>query len=101
MEEKIKEAVKILKEGGIGIFPTDTAFGIGCLMNNEKSVERLFRIRKRPKTMAVPVVISSVSMAEELTIGISSDVREKLIDMYWPGALTIIFNAKVDKVPKL
>lgn len=46
----IKEAVEILKTGGIVVFPTDTAFGMGCVIDNEISVERLFRIRQRLKT---------------------------------------------------
>ena len=47
----LEEAVKIIKQGGIVIFPTDTAFGIGCRMDDEKAIERLFKIRKSVSIM--------------------------------------------------
>ena len=44
MKDDIQQAIKVLKAGGIVIFPTDTAFGIGCRMDDEKAVKRLFSI---------------------------------------------------------
>lgn len=100
MDQQIKEAVKVLKNGGIVIFPTDTAIGIGCKMNDEKAVERLFKIRRRPKTKAVPVLVDSVSMARTYVKEIPHDV-EKLMKKYWPGALTLILQCNKVKVPSL
>lgn len=51
----VSEAIRVLKNGGIVIFPTDTAFGIGCRIDDEKTIERLFKIRERPKNQATPV----------------------------------------------
>lgn len=102
METKeIEEAIKILTQGGIVIFPTDTAFGIGCRIDDEKAIERLFKIRRRPQEKAVPVLVDSFEMAQEYLLPISKDVREKLIKPFWPGALTIILPCKLDKVPEL
>ncbi len=101
MENSISEAIRILKEGGIVIFPTDTAFAIGCRIDREDSIERLFRLRKRPFTQATPVLCSSLAMVEEYVAEIPPDVREKLIKPYWPGALTIVLPAKIEKVPPL
>ncbi|OGH30827.1 MAG: threonylcarbamoyl-AMP synthase [Candidatus Levybacteria bacterium RIFCSPHIGHO2_02_FULL_42_12] len=101
MESEIKKAVKILKEGGIVIFPTDTAFGIGCRVDDEKAVDRLFKIRKRPKTQAMPVLVDTVKMAQELLKPIPKEVIDKLIEPYWPGALTIILYCNKVKVPSL
>ena len=42
---EVAKAIEILKNGGIVIFPTDTAFGIGCRIDNEETVEKLFKIR--------------------------------------------------------
>lgn len=94
-------AVTILKEGGILIFPTDTAFGIGCRLDNTESIEKLFRIRKRPLTMAPPVLFESIEMVKAYTKAIPSKVKDTLMQQYWPGALTIILPANVDKVPSL
>lgn len=96
----IKEAIFILKKGGIVIFPTDTAFGVGCRMDRIDSVERLFQIRKRPFNQAVPVLVSDLAMAQRYLASLSNLVR-RLIKTYWPGALTIVYYCQVKKVPLL
>ncbi len=101
METHIKQAVKVLQQGGIVIFPTDTAFGIGCRIDDEEAIKRLFAIRKRPETQAVPILVDTVKMAQEFVQPIPRDLIDKLIMPYWPGALTIILPCLVDKVPKL
>src|SRR5258708_1766141 len=97
----VAEAVRILKQGGIVIFPTDTAFGIGCRIDDTDAVQRLFALRKRPETKAVPVLVSSLYMAQEYVQEIPEEVIEKLIKPYWPGALTIVLQSKINKVPSL
>ncbi len=98
MDKNISKAIDILKQGGIVIFPTDTAFGIGCRMDNEAAVKRLFTIRKRPENQATPVLFNSIEMMKDYLLDISAEVKEKLMDKYWPGALTIILPCKTDKV---
>lgn len=99
--DHVLKAVEVLKNGGIVTFPTDTAFGIGCVIDNEEAVKRLFKIRKRPPTQATPVLVDTVKMAQDYLEPISQEVIDKLIEPYWPGALTIVLEAKIDKVPKL
>lgn len=100
-EMQVDEAIKIIKEGGIGIFPTDTAFAIGCRIDNEAAVKRLFKIRKRPKNQAVPVLVDTVKMAQDYLLPIPKEVIDKLIEPYWPGALTMILRCIIVKVPSL
>lgn len=90
----IGKAVKVLQKGGIIIFPTDTAFGVGCVADNEVSVEKLFRIRQRPRNKPAPVLFSSIEMVEEYVEEVSHSVRTRLFEKYWPGALTVILRAK-------
>jgi len=97
----LKKGVSIIKKGGIVIFPTDTAFGIGCRIDDEKAVKKLFDMRKRPQDKPAPVLIDSIEMAEEFSEKIPSDVLENLIKPFWPGALTIILNCNKKKVPCL
>lgn len=97
----IKEAVEILKTGGIVVFPTDTAFGMGCVIDNEISVERLFRIRQRPKNKPAPVLFSDISMVEEYIDEIPEKVKVELLEKYWPGALTVILKVDKTKTPEL
>lgn len=101
MQDEITWAANIIRKGGIVIFPTDTAFGIGCRIDDKKAIQRLFTMRKRPETQATPVLIDSLKMAQEYLLPIPDDVKKELIDKYWPGALTIILQCKIDKVPLL
>lgn len=100
MNKNLNRAIEIVKNGGIIIFPTDTAFGIGCRIDREDSINRLFEIRKRPKEKAVPVLASSIRMVEEYVESIDSGVR-KLMRKYWPGGLTLVLHSNEEKVPSL
>lgn len=101
MNQQIERAIEILKNGGIVIFPTDTAFAVGCRIDDKEAVKRLFNIRKRPQSQATPVLVDTVKMAQSYLESIPKDVVDKLIEPYWPGALTIILPCKTDKVPNL
>ena len=97
MEHDIQQAIKTLNDGGIVIYPTDTAFGMGCRMDDEKAVDRLFAIRRRPLTQATPVLVSSEAMALAYYLDPPEIVRH-LMEKYWPGALTIIARCKKELV---
>lgn len=101
MDEQIKKAAEVIINGGIVIFPTDTAFGIGCRIDDEDAVSRLFEIRNRPKNKATPVLVASIEMAQEYLLSIPRDVVENLMKKYWPGGLTIVLPCKENKVPAL
>jgi L-threonylcarbamoyladenylate synthase len=90
--DRIKEAVTVLNEGGIVIFPTDTAFGIGCRIDYPETITRLFTIRKRPQTQAMSILVNSVEMAQKYLLPLPQNVRQ-VMETYWPGALTIVYFA--------
>ncbi|MCL4359750.1 L-threonylcarbamoyladenylate synthase [Patescibacteria group bacterium] len=93
----IKKAVRVLNAGGIIIYPTDTAFGIGCRIDRPESVDRLFALRKRPRTQAVPVLAGSEAMALPY-FDHPSDIVRRYMKLYWPGALTIIYRCMKEMV---
>lgn len=101
MQEKIQKAIEILNQGGVIVYPTDTAFGIGCRMDNEAAIRRLFAIRRRPESQATPVLLDSLEMAKRYIRELPENVEKKLIQHYWPGALTIVLQSDVTKVPEL
>lgn len=96
----MEKAVKILEQGGIVIFPTDTAFGIGCSINKTQAIKKLFQIRKRPKDKAVPVLVSSIKMASDYLLPYSDIVRQ-IMKECWPGAVTIVYKCNTKFVPPL
>ena len=93
----IAKAIAMVKQGRIIIYPTDTAFGIGCRIDNREAVDRLFTIRKRPRTQATPILVSSKDMALTYSSSPSLIVR-RLMETYWPGGLTIIASCKTDLI---
>ena len=101
MDKKIEKAVEILNKGGIIIYPTDTAFGIGCRIDKKEAIERLFSIRNRPLSLPAPVLVSGKEMAKKYWFYLPEEVEKKLIEKYWPGALTIILPANLSVVPSL
>ncbi len=100
MNDNLERAVRIIKKGGIVIFPTDTAFGIGCRIDDMRAVRKLFEIRKRPLDKAVPVLASSIEMVESYVEKIKPDVRD-LMKKYWPGGLTLVMKCKKNRVSSL
>lgn len=82
-----------MNNGDIIIFPTDTAFGIGCRIDNSRAVNRLFKIRRRPTTQPMPVLVSSIEMALAY-FDSPSDIVRRFMKKYWPGALTIIARCR-------
>ena len=61
----------------------------------------MFTIRKRAETKAVPVLVSSLHMAREYVQPVPNEVIEKLIEPYWPGALTVVLKSRTDKIASL
>ena len=91
------EAVRAVKSGGVIIFPTDTVYGIGGNALDIKVVERIFRIKNRPKDKAMPVLVRDIAMARKLAyIDLwTEDTLAKL----WPGPVTAVLHKK-DLLPE-
>lgn len=92
MNKNLDKAIKIVRAGGIIIYPTDTVFGIGCRVDKVDSVRKLFKLRNRPSEKAVPVLVSSIKMAEDYAE--FSDTASNLAKKYWPGGLTLVLKNK-------
>lgn len=94
------EIIRNFKDGKVGIFPTDTAFGMGCRIDNAPSIERIYKIRNRPEEKALLALVSSVEMAEQY-VTIPNVVKVQLVEKYWPGGLTVILNCNQEKIPSV
>ncbi|MGH7246289.1 MAG: L-threonylcarbamoyladenylate synthase [Candidatus Levyibacteriota bacterium] len=97
----LQKVIDVVTKNGIIIFPTDTAFGIGCRIDSKEAVKRLFSIKKRDAKQAVPVLVDSIAMAKKYVDEIPLEVEEKLLKKYWPGALTVVLPCKKDRVNSL
>ena len=89
----IGETARIIKSGGVIVYPTDTIYGLGCNSFDPHAVERIYAIKKRPSNQPVLALINSVEELMSLTGEISEKARI-LIDKFWPGPVTFVFRAK-------
>ena len=64
----IQEAVRILREGGVILYPTDTVWGIGCDATNEKAVARVFEIKRRSEAKSLVLLACDLDMVAPMTI---------------------------------
>src|SRR3989338_6044202 len=89
----IKEASDILRDGGLVIIPTETVYGIAANMLNQKTLDRLYEIKQRPKDKLFSVHIDGKLRIEEFARSIPT-AAYKLADKFWPGPLTLILKSK-------
>jgi L-threonylcarbamoyladenylate synthase len=87
----LKKAVMILKNGGVVAFPTDTVYGLAALATSQTAIRRVFDIKRRPLTQALPLVVASVEQAREAAFTVPGSAR-RLMESLWPGALTLVFE---------
>ena len=60
VSDELKEAVRVLRAGGVILYPTDTVWGIGCDATNHKSVERVFEIKRRPSSKSMIILLDDM-----------------------------------------
>jgi L-threonylcarbamoyladenylate synthase len=91
--EELKEIAMLIKNGGIVLFPTETVYGIGTNGLDEKAVQKLYKVKKRDTKNPINLLVSSMSMIEEITKDISP-IEYKLMETFFPGPFTIILKRK-------
>ena len=91
-------ASDILRNGGLVAFPTETVYGLGGNALDPRASEKIYAAKGRPSDNPLIVHIANRADVAELASEIPP-IAEKLMDRFWPGPMTIIFNKK-DIVPK-
>ena len=98
--KQIESIVGVLQGGGVIIYPTDTVYGIGCDIHNQKAVERIARIKGlRPEKADFSFICRDLSHLSEYARQVPNSVF-KLMKRNLPGPFTFILNAS-NKVPKI
>ncbi|MBR5341884.1 MAG: threonylcarbamoyl-AMP synthase [Erysipelotrichaceae bacterium] len=81
----------VLKAGGLVAFPTDTVFGLACIMD-KKAIDKVYEVKGRSFDKPLPVMCDSLKMIKK--IAVVSEDAEKIYEKFMPGALTLIFEKK-------
>lgn len=94
----IQKASRIVSDGGIIVFPTDTVYGVGCNPFNKKAVDKIYKIKNRPKSKPFPILVYSMKEANQIA-DFDSD-SQRLAEKFWPGPLTLILKLKDSRIKK-
>lgn len=97
-----EEIERYLRAGKLIIYPTDTVYGVGGIIESEETIENIYKAKERNFKSPLIVLVSDVEKIEKIAY-INEKNREKiekLIKRFWPGGLTIILKRK-DNVPDI
>ena len=88
----LSRAASVIKDGGLVAFPTETFYGLGASALNEEAIKKIFKIKAREKFKPILILLDSPISLSQFVSEVPLIAR-KLIDQFWPGALTLIFSA--------
>ncbi len=95
----LEKAKAELERGGVILYPTETFFAIGCNAMNPDAIGKVYTIKKRGLDLPLPVVIGDTSDISRLAWNVPP-LAQKLMDVFWPGSLSIILPA-LPEIPDL
>ncbi|MFD2584410.1 L-threonylcarbamoyladenylate synthase [Pedobacter vanadiisoli] len=99
-EKAIEQVVEVLKKGGLIIYPTDTIYGLGCDITNQKAIEKICRIRGiKPEKANFSFICQDLKHISDYIKPIDNTTF-RVLKKALPGPFTFIFNAN-NNVPKL
>lgn len=92
IKPNLQKAVDAVKDGKVLVCPTDTVYGLICDADNKKAVEKIYKIKNRPKNKFLPIFVRDIEMAKKL-VEINSK-QEEFLKKVWPGAVTVVIEKK-------
>lgn len=97
--EQLDEAARLLGEGELVAFPTETVYGLGALATRDDSVKKVYAAKGRPSDNPLIVTVADEAMMRPYAKEVP-ERAEKLIKHFWPGPLTILLLAKEGALPE-
>jgi L-threonylcarbamoyladenylate synthase len=85
-----EQAISLLKQGGVGLLPTDTIYGLSAVAVNEQAVNKIHKLKRRDGNKPLVVLISDTEQLEELGL---LKTQADLVKQYWPGPLSAILES--------
>jgi L-threonylcarbamoyladenylate synthase len=88
---QIEHAVRILREGGLVAFPTDTVYGLAADPANERAVERVYEVKQRGRDLPLPLLLASVADIDRFAESVP-EIAWRLAEHFLPGGLTMVLR---------
>lgn len=95
--EAVERALRVLRDGGLVAFPTDTVYGLGALAFEEQAVLRIYEAKGRGMEKAIPILLAGDEWLARVAASPFPSCAARLASRFWPGPLTIL----VDRHPEL
>lgn len=95
----VKTIVSCLESGGVVLLPTDTVYGLAVSPNFDKSIDRLFALKRRPRNVNLPIMVASDAELEPLGFDVTASARRLLRSPLIPGSLTLAMGFRSDYRP--
>lgn len=92
LQKGIETAKKTILSGGLVAFPTESFYGLGVNSLDQKAIRRLFQVKKRRSNQPILILLPSLESLDQYALNIPGTAY-KLIERFWPGGLTLIFQA--------
>lgn len=100
VDDLIDHAMMVLLEGGVVAMPTDTVYGLAADATNEDAARRLYNLGTKEVQKTLGVLIHHPDMLNMLVSEVPAEL-EKVIERFWPGALTIVLSRRKDTLPNV
>ncbi len=94
---EIARAARVLREGGLVAFPTETVYGLGADASDERAVRRLYAVKGRPSDHPVIVHVAEEADLDAWALDVS-DAARLLAESFWPGPLTLVLRRRAERV---
>ena len=94
MEEDIVQCLKILNEGGIILYPTDTVWGLGCDATNAEAVDKIFALKNRPANKSLVILVADERAILNYTAGVDLEIFNYLDNITQPT--TVIYDNAIN-----
>ena len=88
ISQDVAHAVQKLHAGGVVAIPTETVYGLAALARDSAAVDKIFAIKKRPRSH--PLIVHVASFEKALLWGNFHPIAQKLAERFWPGPLTLL-----------
>lgn len=99
LQDEVKKAVEVMRNGGVILYPTDTVWGIGCDATNEEAVKRVYEIKRRSDSKALICLVDSEARLTRYVRRVS-DVTWNMIELA-TKPLTVIYDNATGLAPNL
>jgi len=91
-DELLNQAIKVLKEGGLVLYPTETVYGAGVDATNQKAVDKLLQYKSRREGKPLSIAVTDQAMAEQFVA--LNEQAQSLYNQFLPGPMTVISTVK-------